>query len=256
MKPMNHEEGILLIGTGEKYRSEAITCAPLLRPFINGRPIVLVTDKPNSVPLNIFDQVLQHPYPQKSYRDKIEPLIQLPFKYTLFLDTDLELIQPIDDIFAILHQLDFVGCHAPVRWCQWKDPSVPEGFCEINSGVLGLRRSRRVKALIKRWLVTYDLAEVSFDQASLRSALWWASKKLNLRSWVLPPEYNLRTPKPWLVGPGICVKIIHGRVDSELKEPLKQYLNNDINTFRSSSSFPTGQNQAILPYQPIPNNNK
>ena len=67
---------------------------------------------------------------------------------------------------------------------------------ELNSGVLGIRRCSVQRALIKYWLKLYDAVDVQFDQATLRAALWWAVSKRGLRTWVLPSEYNLRTPKP------------------------------------------------------------
>ena len=248
MKRFSHE-GILQIATGERYQDEAVSAVARIRPFVNGRPITLVTDKPELVPKGLFDTVILHPQPKKSYRDKILPLLNLPYRRTLFLDTDLELLSPIEDIFQILRRFDFVGCHAPVRWCDWKDAEVPEGFCELNSGVLGIRRGFRQRALVKYWLKLYDTVGIQFDQATLRAALWWASGKRDLRTWVLPPEYNLRTPKPWLTGAGMSVKIVHGRVPEEQRNLLSGYLNDNIDQFRSSSSFPTGQNQQILPFQ-------
>lgn len=239
--------GVLLVATGARHRREAELTLPRLRPHLGGRPIWLVTDEPGDARLREFDRILVHPDVRRSYRDKIVPLLHLPFKRTLFLDSDVELIQPLDDLFALLDVLDVVGCHAPVRWCQWQDPSVPQGFCELNSGVLGLRRGGRTRALVRRWLSTYDEAGVPFDQASLRSAMWWATTQRRLRTWVLPSEYNLRTTKPWLVGPGMPVKIVHGRIPDSLREPLVQYLNTDTTSFRASSAFPTRQNAAVLP---------
>ena len=244
------EEGILQVATGERYREEAVNSVQRIRPFLKGRPITLVTDKPEQVPPGVFDDVLMHPHPQKNYRDKILPLLNPPYKRTLFLDTDLELLSPIEDIFIILRSVDLVGCHAPVRWCDWKSTDVPEGFCELNSGVLGFRRCWRQRAMVKYWLKLYDIVGIEFDQATLRAALWWASSKRGLRTWVLPPEYNLRTPKPWLTGAGMAVKIVHGRLAEENRQPLYHYLNDNIDQFRSSSSFPTGQNQQILPHEP------
>ena len=52
--------------------------------------------------LESFQKFLnKHPDHCKSYRDKIPPLINLPYKRTLFLDTDLELIQPVNDVFKM-----------------------------------------------------------------------------------------------------------------------------------------------------------
>ena len=243
------QEGILQVATGQRYREEAIDSVQRIRPFLNGRPITLVTDNPAKVPSGFFDTVLMHPQPRRSYRDKILPLLNPPYKRTLFLDTDLELLSPIEDIFLILRSVDLVGCHAPVRWCDWKSPDVPEGFCELNSGVLGIRRSSRQRAMVRQWLKLYDKVSVEFDQATLRAALWWALSKRGFRTWVLPPEYNLRTPKPWLTGAGMAVKIVHGRLTEEKRYLLHHYLNDNINHFRSSSNFPTGQNQQILHHE-------
>lgn len=246
------EEGVLQIATGDKHQKEAFASVKRIRPYLNNRPITLVTDKPEKVPPNLFDKVIIHPQPKLSYRDKISPLLHLPYKRTLFLDTDLELLSPIEDIFEILKSVDIVGCHAPVRWSDWKSNDVPEGFSELNSGVLGIRRCSVQRALIKYWLKLYDTVDVQFDQATLRAALWWAVSKRGLRTWVLPSEYNLRTPKPWLTGAGIAVKIVHGRLPEDKRESLHRYLNDNINQFRGSSVFPTGQNQKIAPYNPQP----
>lgn len=245
--PLNQpKEGVLLIATGERHRLEAIQALPRIRPHVSGRPLWLVCDEPDTMRGVGFDRVVPHPEPRHTYRDKIPPLLQLPFSRTLFLDTDVTLLESLDDLFTLLRVVDVVGCHAPVRWCQWRDPSVPEGFTELNSGVLGLRRSHRCRQLMRRWLSTYDQAGVRFDQAALRSALWWATQR-GLRTWVLPPEYNLRTTKPWIAGPGLPVKVVHGRIPECLQEPLAHYLNDDTTRFRASSAFPTRQNAAVAP---------
>jgi len=238
-------EGFVLIATGDKYRNEACEAVSRIRAHAKGRKIYLYTDDPSKVPKGLFDRVLLHPESTNSYRDKIPPLRHLPFKRTIFLDCDVELLSPVCDIFEILKYNHFVGCHAPVRWCQWQDPDVPHGFCEVNSGVLGMTRCALQQQLIRKWQETYDFVRVEFDQASLRSSLWWAVKK-GLRVFILPPEYNLRTPKPWLVGPGLAVKIVHGRIPQAEMEDLKTYLNTYVDRFRSSEKFPTQQNSLPL----------
>jgi hypothetical protein len=129
-----------------------------------------------------------------------------------------------------------------VRFHRWRDPAVPEGFCELNSGVLGLRRGNTTRDLINRWLTCYDQINIDVDQASLRSALW-AGVQQGLRLWVLPPEYNLRTTKPWLIGRGLPVKVVHGRLPQRLREPLLRYLNTDVDRFRSSVAVDTKPNE-------------
>lgn len=242
---------MLLVATGERHRHEALEAVPRIRPQLNGRPLWLVCDAPETVPPGLVDQVLPHPDPCHTYRDKIPPLLSLPFRRTLFLDTDVALLQPVEDLFALLQTVHVVGCHAPVRWCQWRDPEVPEGFCELNSGVLGLRRCPRVHRLMRLWLSIYDRVGVPFDQAALRSALWQACGG-GLRLWVLPPEYNLRTTKPWIAGQGMAVKVLHGRIPEVMRDPLEHYLNDRTDLFRCSSAFPTPLRARILEPQASP----
>ena len=116
--------------------------------------------------------------------------------------------------------------------------------------MLGLRSSHKQRSLIKDWLRIYDEINVNFDQASLRMAIWRATNNYKLQTWVVPAEYNLRTPKPWLIGRGLAVKIIHGRITQEKIKELKEYLNSNVNTFRASSEFETDTNEIIKPYHP------
>lgn len=250
VKRGNISEGVVMIATGEKHYLEAFNTARRLRPFLEGRPITLVTNIAEEKGLCVFDEIIAHTNAQQTYRDKIEPLKALPYKRTILLDTDIELVAPIGDMFELLKHFDLLGSHAPVRWCQWKDPDVPEGFCELNSGVLGIRQSWKQRRWAAKWLETYDKVGVPYDQASLRSATWWACRRHGLKVWVLPCEYNLRTPKPWLTGAQMAVKIIHGRLPDHERQALTNYLNSDISGFRSSEIHPTGQNELVIDHHP------
>jgi hypothetical protein len=150
----------------------------------------------------------------------------------------------VDDLFTLLRVFDITACHAPVRFHAWHDERVPEGFCEINSGVLGLRGGAATDALIAEWLLVYDRIGVRVDQASLRAALWTAVQQ-GLKLYILPPEYNLRTTKPWLVGRGLAVKVLHGRLPDQLRRRLIAYLNTDLDRFRSSAALASGANEWI-----------
>ena len=43
-------EGVLQVATGDKYIEEAIQSVPRIRPYLNGRPITLVTDNLEIIP--------------------------------------------------------------------------------------------------------------------------------------------------------------------------------------------------------------
>lgn len=235
-------EGVLFIATGARHRREACDAVQQCRPHLRGRPVILVTDAPASIPSGLFEQVLPHPRPRHSYRDKIEPLITPPFRRTLYLDTDAILIHPVCDLFALLEHLECLACHAPVRFHGWKDPVVPDGFCEVNSGVIGLQRCPNSEDLIRHWLTRYDQIGVKEDQASLRSSLWNAINR-GLKFYVLPTEYNIRTTKPWTVGRGNPARIIHGRLTPRQRWRLIAYLNGAEDRFKRSGIISTGANE-------------
>jgi hypothetical protein len=232
-------QGLLYVATGAAYLEEAAASALASRPFLAGRPIALVCDRPwQARQLGAFDRVLPHPAPTSSYRDKIPPLLHLPFARTLFLDTDARLTAPADGLFAALGRAHLAAAHAPVRRPPgWSDAAVPALFPELNSGVLLLRRSWRQQLLVRRWLRLYDQlaasCDQSWDQASLRSVVWCLQQRWGLRLALLPPEANLRTTKPWLAGEGLAVHVVHGRVPEPEWGPLMGYLNDHTDCFRT-----------------------
>ena len=132
---MNHlcREGVLQVATGNRHRDEAIASVQRIRPYLNGRPITLVTDNPDLVPPGLFDRIVLHRQSQQGYRDKIFPLLHLPYKRTLFLDTDLELSSSIEDISPSEKPILLLSCSCSM--VRLNSPEVPEGFCELNSGV-------------------------------------------------------------------------------------------------------------------------
>ena len=142
---MRQCEGLLYVATGPRFLAEAADSALASRAWLGSRPVAIVTDQPReATTLGLFDRVMPHPAPCRSYRDKIRPLLQLPFARTLFLDTDARLTAPVDGLFAALGRAHLAAAHAPVRRPQgWWDANVPALFPELNSGVLLLRRSWR-----------------------------------------------------------------------------------------------------------------
>jgi hypothetical protein len=245
-------QGLLYVATGAAYLEEAAASARASRPLAGGRPLVVMCDSPEQArQLGVFDRVLAHPDPRRSYRDKIPPLLRLPFARTLFLDTDARLTAPADGLFAALGRAHLAAAQAPVRRpAGWWDGGVPALFPELNSGVLLLRRSWRQRLLVRRWLHLYDQLAAScdqaWDQASLRSVVWRLQQRWGLRLALLPPEANLRTPKPWLAGEGLAVHVVHGRVPEPEWAPLLAYLNGHTACFRSWQEW-----QALHPHSAL-----
>lgn len=249
--PGKSRQGLLFIATGHAYVQEAAESAIASRPHLDDVPITLVTDCVDMAKsFQCFDQVLPHPSPLGSYRDKITPLRNLPYPQTLFLDTDARLIASVRPLFSALGRAHLAAAHAPVRSPSgWNDTSVPVLFPELNSGVLLFRRSWRQRLLIQRWLRLYDQLMIHdqqhWDQASLRSVVWLLQQRYGFRLVLLPPEANLRTTKPWIAGKGLAVHVVHGRIPVNEWPDLIAYLNGDLSRFRTWSEwltwYPTSQ---------------
>ena len=231
---------VVYVATGQLCIDEALLNASITRNYIGPNLLCIVTDSEciKSNNLGIFDIVIEHPAPTFSYRDKITGLLSVPFGNILYLDADAKLIYTPECLFALLDSFDFAACHAPVRHPPgWSDPEVPQTFPELNSGVLLLSAPVISLPLLSDWLVLYDQLFSQYgqnwDQASLRSILWKYLKCKSLRQYVLPPEANLRTSKPWIAGRGQPVYVLHGRFNANETQPLIDFLNNDIDRHRS-----------------------
>ena len=215
--------------------NEALDNALITRKYIGHYSLCLVTDKDSilSNDLGLFDVVIEHPSPSFTYRDKISCLLLGPFGDILFLDADAKLIHTPEYLFALLDAFDFAACHAPVRHPPgWSDLEVPQTFPELNSGVLLLSAEATTLPLLSDWLTLYDRLNSKFgqnwDQASLRSIIWKYLKSKSLRQYVLPPEANLRTSKPWIAGRGQPVYVVHGRFNANETQALIDFLNTNI----------------------------
>lgn len=241
---MSDSKCITYIATGKAYVDEAFRNARLSKAYASKFPFCLVTDLfEYAASINqdfVFDNIYHHSCPAFNYRDKITPLLHLPYNKILFLDTDAFISSPIDLTFEILELYDIAATYAPVRHPPgWTDSFVPDFFPEINTGVLFINNSSSFRQLVVDWLALYDVLFKSFnqswDQASFRSVLWKAVSHKLLRLFILPDEFNVRTTKPWIIGRGSPAYIIHGRFPSSELPHFLAYLNGDIDTFRTSS---------------------
>lgn len=233
--------GILYVATGRKCCVEAIENAKRTRLLqsLTSISISIKTDQIVSAnDSNVFDNIISFPSPAFGYRDKISGLIDLPYEQTLFLDSDACVISEVVNLFSLLNVVDLAAAYAPVRHPPgWTDSTVPHLFPELNTGVLLVRRSQNWSQMVENWLALYDSLVEShsqfWDQASFRSVLWSAISNHHLRFLHLPSETNLRTTKPWIAGRGLPVYVIHGRYPEEEFLHFSNYLNTDIDRFRT-----------------------
>ena len=235
-------KGVIYIATGSQHRSEAASNLERSLPFLKSFSSCIYTDDTSDPNISAFDIILQHPCPTFSYRDKVSPLSNFPFDYNLFLDSDAFLVYNPIALFDLLNYFDFVASYAPVRHPPgWTDSEIPLTFPEYNSGVMLLKRGRPCRRLLRDWLRLYDQLNKEYsqnwDQASLRSAVWRLLKRNSIKPFVLPPECNLRTTKPWSMGRGMPAFVIHGRIEPLEIFDFVRYLNDDIDRFRFWSEW-------------------
>lgn len=217
---MSSDCGILYAATGERHLREAAHSSASARRIHPELPSVVFTSAQDLAAsgkwLHVsFQRVEIHPQPAFSVRDKIQPLLMSPFRRTLFLDSDTEMLGRVDDVFDLLNRFPLAYCRDTTRY-NLPAPMVPPVFSEPNTGVLAFAAGDLTAQLFRSWLGRYDegLAHHErahgsragyHDQPSFREVLYESA----FPHYVLPEEYNLRAYALWFAG--ARVRILHAR---------------------------------------------
>jgi len=186
---MSETCGFVLAATGEKYRRLMGKAVRSLREHHPDHAIDVYTDVPIDLPE--ADQVHQLPEDSDQKRPQFHAMRTARFDRIVFLDVDLIVMAPVGDIFDILDRFDIAATHdshlnSPFGRAVWNKP-IPHAFPQLNTGVVGLRRTERMLAFLDEWEEGYRNTETGKDQPSFREILW---DNPELRLAVLPPEYN------------------------------------------------------------------
>ena len=181
------DRGFLFAATGEAYRDSAAEAARNLRTHCPGIAIDLFTDCPPAEP-GPFDAV--HSLEAATPRPKVTAMQRTRFERSVFLDADLRIVADCSDIFELLDRFDLALAHDPMRnsdgaLLSWRRP-LPNAFPQLNSGVIGFRRSPEIMAFLEEWSAAIADHGTGKDQPTLRELLWDSQ----LRVAILPPEYN------------------------------------------------------------------
>ncbi|MBI5799329.1 MAG: hypothetical protein HZA92_01205 [Verrucomicrobia bacterium] len=208
--------GVIYVAKGARsYIEEALESARSVRKAMPGLRIALFTDaRPEDVKGPV-DIILPITSTRSGFSSKIDPLLHTPFDRTLFLDTDVHMAESCADVFAMLERFDLCVSQDPWRGSySWE--TVPFAFATTNTGVIAYRLTPAIKKLILDWgeLHTNEYAKFqSNDQPAFRKVLFDSQ----VRFLTLPPEYNLRTYHPCMLGGHMGPKILHER-NSRLPE--------------------------------------
>lgn len=195
----------MFVAVGPHYRYEVLEAAKQLREVMPELAILIYADwdPQEQLPGVEFKRVDRA---TRSFLDKVVLLEKSPFERTLFLDTDIWMVEPIWDVLELLDNFDIVGGYDSARVHDEID-GIPEAFPEINTGLLAYRKKEGVTQFLRDVVETYRPIkdEVAGDQTAFRMCLY----RSKLRVQVLPPEYNCQIRTAGYVNGR--VKVIHAR---------------------------------------------
>ncbi|MFB6187584.1 MAG: putative nucleotide-diphospho-sugar transferase, partial [Halobacteriaceae archaeon] len=182
MTDTNLSQGILYIATGEEYIDQARQSAESVQQYMDV-PIALVTDRP--LETEIFDCIIEVDDPDHSFIDKPKYIDKTPFDKTIYLDTDISILDDISELFEMLNQCDIAVSvdpyEAELRLNQQKEftrdenqsfTDVPISVPIYQTGVIVFSDNDRTKALFERWLEIHQSNNIESDQTSFRPALY------------------------------------------------------------------------------------
>ena len=182
-------KGFVFAATGEIYTIIARRAARSLRQVHPEAEIDLFTDAP--LDDLVFSQV--HQLTSSFFRPKMEALARSRFDRTVCLDADIMVVGDLDPVFEVLTQFDIAGCYdrninADHAMRIHRRP-LPAAFPVVNTGVLGVRKSPKVKAFLEHWQTAVKETNSDRDQPAFRELLFDS----DLRLCTLPPTFNFMT---------------------------------------------------------------
>jgi hypothetical protein len=158
------------------------------------------------------DMIANKPaYPDRGIFGKVWFMHNLPWDVTIFLDHDTYFVeQALYDIAELLvygkHDVAFAHDSGMI-YPHLLAEKLPASMMTMNAGVIGFRRSDRVRTFWKDWWNNMlALNETYGDQLTFIQTLY---NHEDIRYAVLPEEYNFRFIFPRVAY--MPVKILHGR---------------------------------------------
>ena len=192
---MNKSRGVVYMAVNNKWLKESCCSAKSVKQHCAGLPVTLFTNRAFESK-NIDD--VRVSTDMEGTRFKFNYLDKTPYDYTLFLDSDTQVMTNICSDFDVLDKFDIA---LTICICRvMKDVkilipdygNIPDSFNPFQGGFMMYRKTEKVINFIKLWKTLYCKYKEEFgmiqDQPSLRVALW----NSDLRIHTLPIEYNLK----------------------------------------------------------------
>ncbi len=149
------DSGVLFVVTGAHYTAAAGDAARSVAQTNPWLKIGIFSDQDVTDPVFTFVGKIQG----DDSRRKHEYVGQSPFANTLYLDSDVRVIDDLSDLFRLLERYEMAGAHVRYRSVPKRlrknKLDLPQAFPQINCGVLLYRKCGRVDALFQSWIDIY-----------------------------------------------------------------------------------------------------
>jgi len=179
------------------YFREAIYSVKTLKKIHPDLPVTLFTDSDPGI--KEFDDVRLISAAGRA-RLKDQYLRESPYDYTLYIDSDTGIINPIVDHFRLLDRFDLAAVHDACRAVPERNKiwpaygNIPNSFGEYCSGLIFYRKSPAMDKFFDLWRKNYEhwinFSGYKNDQPSFRVSLWECD---DIKIHTLPIEFCVRT---------------------------------------------------------------
>ena len=187
------DSGVLFVVSGAHYTAAAGDAARSVAQTNPWLKIGIFSDQDVTDPVFTFVGKIQG----EDSRRKHEYVGQSPFANTLYLDSDVRVIDDLSDLFRLLERFEMAGAHVRYRSVPKRlrknKLDLPQAFPQINCGVLLYRKCESVDTLLQSWIDIYRDDGFTRDQIPFREALWQSE----VRFYAFGPEYNMRNIPFW-----------------------------------------------------------
>ncbi len=155
------KKGVIYTASGDRYVKEAIYSAKTLKKYNKSIGTTLFTSDIN-VSSPYFDNVIHQPPIKHPQKYKIENMLNSPYEYTLYLDSDTQITDKIEELFDFLLNYD-LGVTNRVK-CNWGHPVEFIDYIDetcYNGGFLLFKKNEKVNTFIQAW---YDKMAKNKDE--------------------------------------------------------------------------------------------
>jgi len=210
---------IYIVTQDERYLNLLRASAESLRKAMPDLPVTVFSQFP--IKGSQFDEVRIIEATADGFYDKARLMLQSPYRQTIFIDADIYVVRPFQELFALLERFDCAAVQEEYLNTDWFNhyprPDIPVSYPEFNTGILVYRRSPAMDWVFENWSQLHkkflddNPGKATNDQPFFRAAAYYGDARIA----TLGREYNCKfRGQGYLNGP---VKLLHGHVKFKMK---------------------------------------